>query len=195
MAGSLTDIFAAMQNGVVALGNLRRQLLGSFNNISGQLTATSAAIAANTAAITALQALPPAFNAIKSSDQTGIADATFTPVTWQTEIYDVGNYFTSSNGWVPPAGKIHLDAAILVAGAFPVGNQIAAAIYKNGVSFAQVNNGAGGFGGNSAAVSVNDAANGTDAYTVQVFADVSSGTATIVGNPTSAFFGGFWVSS
>lgn len=39
MAGSLTDIFAAMQNGVVALGNFKRQLIGSFNNISAKFAA------------------------------------------------------------------------------------------------------------------------------------------------------------
>lgn len=43
MAGSLTDIFAAMQNGVVALGNFKKQLTGSFNNINARLAAISTA--------------------------------------------------------------------------------------------------------------------------------------------------------
>lgn len=42
MANSLTDIFAALQNGVVALSNFARQMTGSFNNILGQLTALQA---------------------------------------------------------------------------------------------------------------------------------------------------------
>lgn len=42
MAGSLTDIFAAMQNGMIALGNLKKQMLGSFTNISGRLTVLEA---------------------------------------------------------------------------------------------------------------------------------------------------------
>lgn len=42
MANSLTDIFAALQNGVVALSNFSRQMTGSFNNISAQLTALQA---------------------------------------------------------------------------------------------------------------------------------------------------------
>lgn len=37
MANSLADIFAALQNGVIALSNLGRQLTGSFNNISAKL--------------------------------------------------------------------------------------------------------------------------------------------------------------
>lgn len=183
----LSDILTTIQNGVVALNDLGKQALGSFNNISSQLTANSAAIAA-------LQT-PSAFSVIKSSDQTGIPDSTFTQVTWGTEIYDVGNHFTSSNGWIPPAGKVHMDATILVTGAFPTGNQIAAAIYKNAAAFAQNNNGAGSFGGNSVAISLNDVANGTDAYTLRVFADVSSGTATVLSNVGASFFGGFWVSS
>lgn len=47
MAGSLTDIFAAMQNGVVALGNLKKQMIGSFTNISAQLAAINAATYVN----------------------------------------------------------------------------------------------------------------------------------------------------
>lgn len=42
MAGSLTDIFAAMQNGMIALGNLKKQMLGSFTSISAQLVALQA---------------------------------------------------------------------------------------------------------------------------------------------------------
>ena len=41
MAGPL-DILTAIQNGVTALNNLGKQVSGSFNNISGQLTALQA---------------------------------------------------------------------------------------------------------------------------------------------------------
>lgn len=37
MANSIIDVFAALQNGVIALGKFQRQLTGSFNNISAQL--------------------------------------------------------------------------------------------------------------------------------------------------------------
>jgi len=187
MAG-LSDVLTAIQNGVAALNNLGVQVRGSFNNIAGQITANSAAIAA-------LQT-PSAFSVVKSSDQSGIVDSTFTQVAWQTEIYDIGNHF-ASNGWTPPAGKVHMDATLLVTGAFPTGNQIACSVIKNATTLAQNNNGASSaIGGNSVAISVNDIANGTDVYTIQVFADVSSGTASVLsGAGAASFFGGFLVSS
>lgn len=61
MAGSLTDIFAAMQNGVVALGNFRRQLNGSFNNISSQLTAIKASITPSSGIVTSIAGNTGAF--------------------------------------------------------------------------------------------------------------------------------------
>lgn len=54
----LSDILTAIQNGVVALNDLGKQVFGSFNNISSQLTTNAANTAANAAAITALQAAP-----------------------------------------------------------------------------------------------------------------------------------------
>jgi len=64
MAGSITDIFSAMQNGVVALGNFKKQLAGSFNNISTQLATkapSSAVLASSTAFVASIAGNSGAF--------------------------------------------------------------------------------------------------------------------------------------
>lgn len=135
-----------------------------------------------------------AFSAHKNgSDQTGIADITFTTVTWSTELYDIGGYF-ASDGWTPPAGKVHLQANLLVSATVTTGNQISCAIFKNGSGYKQVNlMGSSIIGGGGVFIAVEDVANGTDVYTVKVYIDVNSGTATVSGNTQNTFFTGFWI--
>lgn len=58
MAGP-TDILTAVQNGVVALSNLGKQVSGSFNNISSQLTANAAAITSLSSTVSALSSTIP----------------------------------------------------------------------------------------------------------------------------------------
>lgn len=136
-----------------------------------------------------------AFSANKNgTDQTGVADSTFTTVIFGTEAYDDGSNF-ASNTWTPPAGKVHIDAAMLVSGTFLAGGQISIGVVKNG-SLLRVNSfGAStSIGGAGVTVSVDDKANGTDAYTIQVYADTSAGTATVVGNTLNTYFNGHWIS-
>jgi len=137
----------------------------------------------------------PSFSVHKNgTDQTGIADSTFTAVTWSTELYDVGNYF-ASNGWTPPAGKIHLDCGLFISATVVTGNQIAISIFKNGVAYKNGNWIASSIlGGGSALIGFDDIANGSDVYTVQIFVDTSSGTATVSGNTALSFFTGHWIS-
>lgn len=145
--------------------------------------------------ITTLQ-VPACFSAHKNgTSQAGVADVTFTQVTFGTEVYDVGSHFASST-WTPPAGKVSLSAAILIAGTVTTGNQLALSIYKNGSGFAQGNAAMSSiFGGGGAFISCNDIANGTDAYTVYVYADLDSGTGTINGGTQNTFFCGHWISA
>lgn len=135
----------------------------------------------------------PAFSVNKNgSDQTGVASATFTQVTFGTELYDVGNFFTA-NAWTPPAGKVHLNADISFSGTITAASNCSVAIFKNGASLMQVstnpftNAGAG-------VVSIDDIANGSDAYTVDVFITTSAGTATVIGNIAQTRFTGHWFS-
>lgn len=128
------------------------------------------------------------------TDQTGIADVTFTTVTFSTEVYDVGSYF-AANAWTPPNGKVNLWFFCLLSGTFTTGNQISAIIRKNGSAIAQASGLASSvFGGGSLSIYVDDACNGTDVYDVQVYADVNSGTVTVSGNSIHTRFGGHWIS-
>ena len=48
----------------------------------------------------------PAFCAYLSADQTGIPHETFTKINFNTELFDVGGYYDTSNyRWTPPVGK------------------------------------------------------------------------------------------
>lgn len=131
-----------------------------------------------------------AFSAHKNGvDQTGVADVTFTQVTFGTEVYDRGGNF-AANGWTPPAGPVTMSAAALLSGTWAAGSQIALAIFKNGAAYKQANwySAAANIGG--AFVAADDVANGTDVYTLQIFVDVTSGTATISGSSANTYFCG-----
>lgn len=134
------------------------------------------------------------FSAHKNgTDQTGIADVTFTLVTWSNELFDKGGFF-ASDGWTPPKGKVHMQAELLVSGTFTIGNQLAINIYKNGAGFKQHNTMASSvISGGGVFIAIEDDANGSDVYTVRVYADVNSGTATVAGNTNNTFFTGFWI--
>lgn len=145
--------------------------------------------AGNVVDITAATTSMVAFSAHKNGvDQTGVPDITFTAVTFGTEIYDLGGFFSAS-AWTPPSGLVSLTATVIVTGTITAGSQISLSIFKNGVNFrqtaaAQLLN-AGG-----TTVVMEDLANGTDVYSVQVFVDVTAGTATVLGGPNATYFMG-----
>lgn len=126
------------------------------------------------------------------TDQTGIADSTATTVTWSTEAVDNGNHF-ASNAWTPPAGRVRMEVIMSVSGTISSGATLVAAIRKNGSIVIQSNTPAGSAGSGSVFVTLNDVAIGTDAYDVQAFADVTSGTATVSGLTTQSRFFGIWL--
>jgi hypothetical protein len=137
---------------------------------------------------------PPCFSVNKNgSDQTGIADVTPTLVTWSTEVYDIGGFF-SSNTWTPPAGKIFLHAALYITGTITAGALGVCYIYKNGSPFKQ---GPAVAGTNFAptSVSIEDVAGGSDAYTVFAYIDVSASTGTVNGGTDLSYFMGHWISA
>jgi hypothetical protein len=141
----------------------------------------------------ALGANTPSFSAHKNGiAQTGVADTTFTTITFGTEVYDIGGLF-ASNGWTPMAGKVHMDAAFFLTGTISAGAQVAIAICKNGATVKQASFAAGSFGA-AASIGCDDVANGTDVYTVRAFVDLTSGTGTIDGGSNNTFFCGHWIS-
>lgn len=124
-------------------------------------------------------------------DQTGIADSVATLVTWSTEVYDVGSNFTS-NTWTPPAGKVTQQVGMVTAGTIASGALIACEVFKNGSLFINsTNNSATGQG--SCNSSFDDIANGTDAYTIEIFQDVTAGTVTVSGNTVNTWWSGHWI--
>lgn len=137
----------------------------------------------------------PCFRATKGvTNQTNVADSTTTQVTFGTEDYDIGSHF-ASNVWTPPAGKVSLTAKVRLTGTIAADATFVVVITKNGATsaFAQMTAGAT-TNEASSMVTVEDVANGTDAYGVAVFIDVSSGTATITAGNEHTYFCGHWFS-
>lgn len=134
-----------------------------------------------------------AFRAHKSAAQTGIPSGAFTNVTFDVEDYDIGNCF-ASNAWTPPAGLVHISARALLTLTKAAGGLVALKIFKNGTTSVAVGY-AYGANTSSDGVSVEcfDVANGSDAYTVQVFANTSSGTVSVDGAVQNTLFGGTWL--
>jgi hypothetical protein len=134
-----------------------------------------------------------AFSAHKNgSDQTGIADSTFTKLTWSTEVYDSGNFF-ASDAWTPPAGKVSLTSAGLLSGTWSAGAQMAISIFKNGSTFKQANWYAPAANVGAVFIATEDVAGGSDVYDVRIFMDVSGGTGTVSGTANNTFFVGHWI--
>jgi hypothetical protein len=141
---------------------------------------------------TNIGATKSSFSAHKNgTDQTSFPDATFTQVTFGTEAFDVGSNF-ASNTWTPPAGKVCMMAAVTATGTITLGNFIGIAIYKNGASYKKGVYPCATNQGNANITAIDDA-NGTDAYTVQCYLDVTSGTGTISGAADSTYFMGYMI--
>lgn len=134
----------------------------------------------------------PSFSATKGgTDQTGVASATFTALTWPTVVYNVNGNF-ASNAWTPPAGKISVFAAFNASGTITAGAQCAISIFKNGSGFRQNLNSCATNDG-AASVYIEDLASGSDVYTAQAFVTTSAGTATVQGATNVTYFGGHWI--
>ncbi|WP_316188331.1 MULTISPECIES: hypothetical protein [unclassified Bradyrhizobium] len=141
----------------------------------------------------AVRSNTPCFVAHKNgTNQTGVVSATWTQLTFGTEVYDIGNYF-ASNVWTPPAGKVHLSASFYATGTIAGGALVGVAIAKNGANLrhAFVPSGSN-FGG--ASISCDDVANGTDTYSVFIYVTTTSGTATVDGGSQNTHFSGHWLS-
>ncbi len=135
-----------------------------------------------------------AFKAHKNgTDQTGLADATWTQVTFGTEAYDVGSHF-ASNLWTPPSGKVSMLAKVAINANMLINTQQNLAIYKNGTLYRNMAWGSH-TGGVLFELSIDDAANGTDTYGVWVFLNTNGATRTVMGGTDLTYFSGYWFSA
>jgi hypothetical protein len=176
--GLLTQTAADTFAGRTITGTASQITVTNGDGVSGNPTLSLAAV--------------PSFSVHKNAvDQTGVADVTFTEITWPTEVYDIGGFF-ASNGWTPPAGKVNMSAAFLISGTFAASSLVAIAIYKDGASLGQANVYSGTNVG-SPFISRDDVANGSNVYTVRAYVDLTSGTGTISGAAVSTFFTGHWI--
>jgi hypothetical protein len=80
----------------------------------------------------------PAFSATKSGTQTGISNATYTKVTFQTEVFDTNNNFASSTFTPTVAGYYQINSVFDMGSSVTYGYSI---ITKNGT---QMFSGSGG---------------------------------------------------
>lgn len=132
------------------------------------------------------------FKATKGgTNQTGIADATDTLLTWSTEGYDVGSLF-ASNVWTPPAGQVTLGLSIAGSGTISAFAFAYGMIKKNGTTVLGYTHPenivlANAFEG---LAMVADTANGTDTYSAYVYIDVTASTGTVDGGNANTYFWG-----
>jgi hypothetical protein len=132
------------------------------------------------------------FSAHKNGSAQALGDATFTLVTFGTEIFDVGNFF-ASNLWTPPAGKCQMVGSLYATGSASVGSLMSLAIFKNGANYKQTFAGTllGDQGGLD--ILLIEEADGTATYGLYAFYDCSTGTASISGSAAHTYFTGTMV--
>lgn len=152
--------------------------------------------ATNKALVPSNLAARPSFTANKNgTNQTGIADITFTKVTMTNELTDIGGHYDAPNSeWTPPAGPVAIFACAQITGTWNQGNRALIAISKNGTALANFGS---AFTPNANNAFSNgmwiDTANGTDVYTVEVFIDLTSGTGTVSGLTANTSWAGVWL--
>jgi hypothetical protein len=129
------------------------------------------------------------FSAHKNGANQSIPAATQTKVTFDTEIYDIGSFYDPTLArWTPPAGLVHIDAGMVIAGA-ATGFVSVCSVYKNGAVIKSGSLAPAPDGSVGTQVSIDDQATGTDFY--EVFASVPpTSTATITGAAQATFFMG-----
>ena len=112
-------------------------------------------------------------------------------ITFGTEAYDTGGFYdTALSRWTPPAGSLHIDAAVFLSGVV-VGGGYNLNINKNGALFKLGT--AYGVTGNVVAIRVNfdDTCTGTDYY--EVFVAGTTAGATCNGATANSYFNGHMV--
>lgn len=129
------------------------------------------------------------FSAYKGSDQTGIATATATKVTFTTEEFDVGGYYDAANSkFTPPAGKYLIGARYHFTAGTADQGYIRVYLYKNGTLFKSLNQQLPASGSLGIEANWLVDANGTDYFEIYAYGATAS-SLTIGGG---ASVSGFW---
>ena len=152
--------------------------------------AAASAVSAAASAVSAAAA-PIAFVANKNgTDQTGVVTATWTKVTFSTEIFDQGGRFdTAQARWTPPSGRYRLSGVVLFTANVVDQAQFTLAIYKNGGAYRQITEVGSGTTQLTALVSAIIEANGTDYFELWVNG-AGAGNKTLSGSPAATWFEG-----
>lgn len=141
---------------------------------------------------------PYKFRVTKSVDQTGIADATITKVTFDTEDFDTNSNFASSTYTVPIDGFYQINYKVGVKASLDTMVALVGYLYKNGSELIRHSEyPRTGFGEQSVAVaSFSDILELEAGDTLEVYmsSDITSGTSTVLGGVQS-HFSGFLVST
>ena len=150
-----------------------------------------AAAASAAAAAAAAAAVPVAFVANKNgTDQPGVVSATYTKVTFSTEVFDQGGWFDTVNArWTPPAGRYRISGQAHFSAAVVDQTPYAVVIYKNGVSHRQNARHASGTQPISGRVDAIVEANGTDYFEFWAFGG-GAGNKTLSGDASLTWFEG-----
>ena len=132
-----------------------------------------------------------AFHANKnSSDQSGIASATQTDITFTNEVFDIGDYYDATNSdWYPPPGQVRVSCQMRLSGGIVDVNEISAIVRKGGGSNLQTTGQASGTGDQATMVNALYDVNGSQAIDVRLYA-AGAGTKTVSGNASYTFFQG-----
>lgn len=201
VAGITASTITALGVGSLELGHASDTTLSRSASGQVQIEGVNIATAANALTLTnktiasasntlTICAAWSSFHAHKNgTNQTGIANDTWTQVTFGTEVYDTGSNFASS-AWTPPAGKVRMIASVNCFAGSSINGYVVVSIYKNGTSW-KVNSDQTFMVSQSKTVTViaDDDANGTDVYTVYAF--ITSGTtSSLSGNAGYSFFMG-----
>lgn len=140
---------------------------------------------------------PYKFSVYMAANQTGIADATFTKVLFDTEVFDTNNNFASNKYTVPVSGFYQINWYLNIQSANTTGYAGIASLYKNGVEIHRTDsvvqgavNGALIPAGNSHLVQLTAG----DYLEIYGYMDVGSSTVTIIGGAIASRFSGFLVS-
>ncbi|MDE2103603.1 MAG: hypothetical protein KGL39_40570 [Patescibacteria group bacterium] len=131
---------------------------------------------------------------LNGSNQTGIADSTFTKVTFSNALTNVGSYYDAATNyrWTPPASNVVIQATVAMTTAVVAASLAVCVIYKNGALFAYGTPPYATVAADTRChVSVTDAANGTDYYECFVYIDSVAGGAVVSGSVTGTWFEGW----
>lgn len=124
------------------------------------------------------------------TDQTGIADQTQTPVTFDTAPQNDDGMVNVGNGQlIPPAGGVSAIAGARATG-LTADSTCTISIWKNGALFAQRESFANSAGVVSMDVTLHDVCTGSDIYHVRVYLN-TGGTGTLDSNAANTYFRGF----